>query len=119
MCHLILLLPFFGLPVFWLWPLSTALPVYFVILLLSAWVYYYTIAAMRRKVTIGPETLLHSRGEVVVKYGVRITVRIQGELWNAKSREELVPGDAIEVVGIDGLVLRVNRLQQTDSVVSA
>ena len=31
MCHLILLLPFLGLPVFWLWPLDLALPVYVLI----------------------------------------------------------------------------------------
>jgi len=53
MCHVILLLLFFGLPVFWLRPLSMALPVYLLILLLSAWVYYYTIAAMCRDVTEG------------------------------------------------------------------
>ena len=112
MCHLALLLPFFGLPVFWLWPLSTALPSYLVILLLSAGIYYYAIAAMRRKVVTGPEALLHSEGVVVSQYGLKTTVRVQGELWSAHSKDELVPGDIIHVVDVDGLSLQVRRYVQ-------
>jgi membrane protein implicated in regulation of membrane protease activity len=95
MCHFILLLPFFSLPVFWLWRLSLALPVYLVILLLSVWVYYYTIAAMRRKVAVGPETLLYSRGEVVSAPAGGLRVRVQSELWSASSADELKLGDSI------------------------
>jgi hypothetical protein len=40
MCHLALLLPLLGLPLFWVWPLDLALPVYAVLLLVSAGVYY-------------------------------------------------------------------------------
>lgn len=109
MCHLILLMPIIGLPVFWLWPLGLALPVYLVILLLSSWVYYYAIVAMGRQVTVGPETLLHSRGEVVYAGEGGLQVRVQSELWSATFREDLQPGDTIEVVGIDGLTLKVTR----------
>jgi len=118
MCHLILLLPFVGLPVFWLWPLELALPVYLLILLLSGWVYYYTIAAIRRKVAVGPETLLHSRGEVVGQDAVQTWVRVEGELWGATTGDELHPGDAVEVVGIEGLVLQVSRLDSSRGSVS-
>ena len=109
MCHLALLLPFFGLPVFWLWPLSMALPSYLVILLLSAGIYYYTIVAMRRNVITGPEALLHSEGVVVSQYGLKTTVRIQGELWSARSGDVLEPGDIIQVVDVNGLSLQVCR----------
>jgi membrane-bound ClpP family serine protease len=119
MCHLILLLPFFGLPVFWLWSLYLALPVNLVIQLQSARVYYYTIAAMRRQVTVGPETLLHSRGEVVAQFGLKTFVRVQGEIWSASSGDDLKSGDAIEVVGVDGLTLRVSRPGQAGSGVLA
>lgn len=107
MCHLILLLPFFGLPVFWLLPLALAIPVYLVILLLSAWVYYYTILAMRRKVTVGPETLLHCHGEVLSSSDGVLRVRVQSELWRARSADTLLTGESIEVVGVDGLTLQV------------
>lgn len=65
MCHLILLLPFVGFAVFWLWPLELALPSYLAALLLSAWVYYHAVAALDWKVRVGAETLLHRRGELV------------------------------------------------------
>lgn len=115
MCHVVLLLPFFGLPVFWLWPLSLALPIYLVILLLSVWVYYYTIVAMRRKVIVGPETLLHSCGEVESAPAGVLRVRVQSEHWSARSAEKLKPGDSIEVVGIDGLTLRVIKHNKDNS----
>ena len=119
MCHLILLLPFFGLPVFWLWPLSVALPVYLVILLLSVWVYYYTIAAMRRKVIVGPETLLYSCGEVVSTPAGGLGVRVQSELWSVSSADDLKAGDSIEVVGVNGLTLSVEKRCQAGSGLSA
>lgn len=114
MCHLVLGLPILGLPIFWLWPLDLALPVYLVILLLSGWVYYYTFAAMRRAVVVGPETLLHSHGQVVSVADGRVCVRVQSELWRADSDAELNPGDRVEVVGVDGLRLQVARLGERE-----
>ena len=109
MCHLILLLPILGLPAFWIWPLSVALPVYLVVLLLSLWMYYYVIIAMRRKVTVGPETLVHCRGEVVQIDSSRLKVRVQSEIWSARSSDKLDTGDSIEVASIDGLTLNVTK----------
>lgn len=109
MCHLILLLPVFGLPLFWIWPIALALPVYTLISLLSGWVYYYAIVAMRQQATVGPETLIGSYGEVVSTDDWRLSVRVQSILWGASSPDELVPGERIEVVGIDGLTLRVKK----------
>jgi len=36
-------------------------------------------------------------------------VRVAGELWEAQSEQELVPGDEVEVTGLEGLTLRVSR----------
>jgi len=52
MCHLVLLLPLFGLTVFWLWPPAVAIPVYLVVLAVSAGVYYLTLVAMRLSTSI-------------------------------------------------------------------
>ena len=51
MCHLVLLLPLFGLAVFWLWPPAVAVPVYLAVLVVSAGVYYLALVAMRLPVT--------------------------------------------------------------------
>jgi membrane protein implicated in regulation of membrane protease activity len=107
MCHLILLLPVFALPVFWWLPLTLAGPIYAAVFGLSAWMYYYVIQAMRRPIETGSEELLHSTGEVISVDGRRLRVRIHGETWIAESDDELRRGDRVAVLAVDGLHLRV------------
>ncbi|MGA7982569.1 MAG: NfeD family protein [Chromatiaceae bacterium] len=112
MCHLILLLPLIALPIFWLWPLSLALPVYALTLLISGSTYYYAMAAMRRDITAGRESLAQASGKVVSTDGAKISVRVQGELWGACSDDDLSPGDPIEVIRVSGLTLQVRRRER-------
>ena len=113
MCHLILLMPVFGLIVFWVWPLSVAGPVYAVVTALSLWMYAYIWWAMRRPVQGGAEELLHSDGEVVDVQGNALRVRVHSEMWNAESKDTLHRGDNVKVVGMTGLILQVQRLDDT------
>lgn len=110
MCHLILMLPVLGLPVFWLLPLPEALPVYGVVLALSILVYVYVMRAMRHPVETGAEKILHSTGKVIEVGAKDVRVRVHSEMWHAVSAEKLQPGDLVEIIGIDGLKLRVLRL---------
>lgn len=110
MCHLLLFMPVFALPVFWIWPLSTALPVYLVIFVISVWIYIYVIKAMRRPVETGMEKLLQSIGEVLDVRTDGLTIRVQSEEWQARTRDSLNKGDRVQVIGKDGLVLKVQRL---------
>jgi membrane-bound serine protease (ClpP class) len=57
----------------------------------------------RRKPAIGLEAMIGARATVVSQ----THVRIQGELWHARARETLRPGDQVEVVGVEGLTLEV------------
>ena len=57
----------------------------------------------RRRVQVGPETLIGARGEVVGE-GL---VRVDGELWQARAPAVLSPGEPVRVVGRDELVLEV------------
>jgi membrane-bound serine protease (ClpP class) len=59
----------------------------------------------RRRVQVGPETLIGARGEAV---GDGL-VRVDGELWQARSPAILTPGDRVLIVGRDELVLEVER----------
>lgn len=59
MCHLILLLPLIALPVFWVWPLSWAVPAYALALLISGSIYCCAMAAMHRDVSAGRESVAH------------------------------------------------------------
>ncbi|MGW8229305.1 MAG: hypothetical protein ACWGOW_10405 [Gammaproteobacteria bacterium] len=114
MCHLPLLMPIFGLAVFWFWPVSTATPIYIIILALSVWLYYYVIKAMRRPVVSGMEAVLHSTGEVVAKEGNLLQVRVLSENWYAESTDELLLNDQVEVIGFKGLKLKVRALGERE-----
>lgn len=57
----------------------------------------------RRRVQVGPETLIGARGEVA---GDGL-VRVDGELWQARSPAALSPGERVRIVGRDELVLHV------------
>lgn len=110
MCHLILLLPVVAISLFWFFPLSIAVPTYGVVLIVSGWVYFLAIRAMRRPVQTGVEALMHSIGEVLGKEGSLFRVRVRSEVWNAESTDNLQPGDAVEVVSVDELRLKVRRI---------
>jgi membrane protein implicated in regulation of membrane protease activity len=113
MCHLVLLLPLLALPLFWLLPMSIAVPAYAAVLILSGGIYYLALRAMHQPVQTGLEALLHSRGEVLGQEGSLFRVRVHSETWNAESKDNLRPGDAIEVVAVEELRLRVRRIRET------
>ena len=102
-------MPILGLPIFWLWPMSVAAPSYIVILLLSGWLYYYVIVAMRRPVETGSEEILHSIGQVVGLGERFVRVRVHSEVWNAESPDKLRKGDLVTIEKLDGLILTVRR----------
>jgi len=109
MCHLLLILPLLALPVFWFLSLPVAVVVYVLVTLFSAWVYYALMRSMRQRPSGGREGLVHATGEVVEAAGGRARVRVLGEIWSARYRGELAPGDRVEVVAVEGLRLRVQR----------
>ena len=109
MCHLILMMPILALPLFWVLPLSIAAPVYGVILLLTSWLYYLAIRAMRRPTEIGPETLVGRTGEVVDVAEDAVWVRVQNEIWKVECSEPLRTGDTVKVTARNGLTLQVRR----------
>lgn len=63
----------------------------------------------RKKAVTGQEEILSTPAEVIHWSGNKGEVRMTGEVWLAESTGEfiLMPGDAVKVIAIDGLVLRV------------
>lgn len=106
MCHLILMLPVVALPLFWFLPLTTAGPLYGAATTMAGVVYYYAWETGRRPVKIGRERLCDTKGSVVATQPV-LRVKMDGEIWRARSPEMLAPGDEVRVVDFKGLVLRV------------
>lgn len=65
------------------------------------------IKSHKRKIVTGQEGLIGSQGIVLSVVNEKITVRVAGEIWEAKSISMLNPGDAIKVTHIQGLTLLV------------
>jgi membrane-bound serine protease (ClpP class) len=59
----------------------------------------------RRRSVSGAEALIGQKA--VVRTPTQ--VRVAGELWEARSDEDLLPGEQVEVTGVEGLTLRVSR----------
>jgi membrane-bound serine protease (ClpP class) len=62
----------------------------------------------RYRVRTGAEGMLGERAEAIDAVGVGSgRVRVHGEIWAARSRTPLGPGERARVVGVDGLTLEV------------
>ncbi len=110
MCHLVLLLPVFALPVFWLLPLSWATPVYAAVAVVSLIFYSYAFKAMRQPRLNGAEAMVGETGSIVDAGESGATLFFHGELWRADVEgAPLVPGDEALIVGIKGLRLKITR----------
>lgn len=110
MCHILLFLPVVALPVFWLLPLSVALPVYALALVIAFWIYALAIKTRRRPAMTGAEGMIGECGRVVRVEGRSATLLIHGELWSAEAEgEPLAVGEIALVFGIDGLRLKASR----------
>ena len=83
---------------------------------LSAFVLVVTflvVKSQRRKATLGFEGLIGEVGEVRERLDLKGKVFVHGEVWNAEGPERLEPGDRIEVVGYDGMRLKVRRAAES------
>ena len=58
---------------------------------------------------VGPETLIGATGRVVEDLRPLGRVRVRGEVWRAKSPEEIEAGARIRITGRDRLTLEVER----------
>jgi membrane-bound serine protease (ClpP class) len=72
-----------------------------------ALVLYLLVRSRQRPVVTGKEALLGAEGEAVSWQQESGRVRVQGEIWLARSSRPLEPGTRIKVVGREDLVLHV------------
>ncbi len=83
-------------------------PVLVTMALFLSGVTYLAVKAVRRKPTTGPEGLIGERGRTISAVGPRGgQVFVHGEIWQARSPEEIPPGEEIIVTKIDGFTLEV------------
>ncbi len=117
MCHVVLLMPILGLPLFWLLPLGYALPTNIALWLIAAFLYWLIRKAMRKPIQDGFQSLIGTRAEVVSKraptYSAKYLVRAQGEgeLWSAYSADALDIGEQVNIVAVRGIGVVIERAE--------
>ena len=113
MCHVLLLMPVIGLPVFWLTPLSFAIPFYIFIVLISILLYRAIAKSMRKPLETGALKLIGSEAEVVSKlspgHSAQYVVRSGGEMWTARCADVLQTRETVSIAAIHGISLVVER----------
>jgi len=72
---------------------------------------WLVVRAHRRPPALGVEGMVGEIGEVRKAEGPgrRVKIFVHGEYWDAEADEPLAVGDAVEVVGADGLRMRVRK----------
>jgi len=112
-CHTVFLLPFAGLPLFWLLPLGYALPINVAVWLASPFLYRVIRGAMRQPVQDGFQSLIGTEATVVSRLtsdgSIKYLVRSQGELWSAYSTDTLQSGEPVKIVAVKGISVVVER----------
>lgn len=107
----------------WRWALpefNIHLPVPVLIGMMVAWaifsvsLFVFTTRILKKQIPVGLPSMIGTRGKVASSISPEGMVRIKSELWSARSNEgSLAVGEAVEVVGEDGLKLLVQKTGET------
>ena len=109
MCHILLLLPIFALPLFLLFPWKEALLPYAAVCFLSAAFYWLIWRTMRRPATTGLEGMMGGTGTVIRCSEGQTKVFCRGEIWDAVCNEGMSLGERVEIIGFERMKLVVRR----------
>ncbi len=98
-------------------PLNSAVPIYVVIVLLSAFLYWLITKAMKEPIQDGFQSLIGTEAEVVSKRATdspaRYLVRSHGELWTAYSTDILEIGEQVSIVAVKGIGVVVEPVESS------
>jgi membrane-bound serine protease (ClpP class) len=62
-----------------------------------------------RRAQVGVHTLVGTVGEALSPLAPTGQVKVDGEIWEARSSAEILPGEPVRVTAVDGLTLEVER----------
>jgi membrane-bound serine protease (ClpP class) len=66
----------------------------------------------RKKPVVGGEEMTGLKGEAMTNIKPEGQVKVKGEIWRAKAETEIKKGEAIEVIGREGILLKVKPLRK-------
>ncbi len=111
MCHLILFMPVFALPVFWFFPFSTALAIYLIISGISAFLYFLIFKAMTMKPRVGKEAMLGQTADVIKDIAPEGKIKYFTEIWNAMADgKKFSVGEKVMIQGFWGMTVLVKEI---------
>ena len=84
-----------------------------IVALIIAVIFYFGVKAQFIRVKTGKEALIGAMGTATTDLKPKGEVRVMGEFWEATAKEdEIARGQAIEVMGMDGMLLVVKPTEQ-------
>ena len=76
-------------------------------------IFYFGVKAQFRRVKTGKEVLIGSKGVATSDLKPEGEIRVMGEFWKATAKDtKLASGQAVEVVGMEGMLLVVKPTDQ-------
>ena len=70
-------------------------------------VFFWLRFLRRYRVQTGAEGMVGKRAEVLQACSPRGSVRVGGEIWNARSEVPVTRGETVRIAGVEGLTLLV------------
>ena len=111
----IMVSPLLALLLFFYLPLSTALPIYIVILIVAGFCHYFMYQSMRAKDRSGLEAMIGEKALVMEDIDPEGKIKFKTELWNATTRgKKIETGKKVRILKAEGLVLVVEDLTDND-----
>ncbi len=109
MCHILFLIPFGALILFYFFPFGQALALYSIILLLFSIFFWLMWTDFRRPVTTGIEGMIGGVGKVMRSGRKAAKVFYKGEIWDAICAEDVSIGESVVVTGLEKMKLIVRK----------
>ena len=110
---ILMFLPLIALPVFWFLPAAEAAPIYIVGIILSFWMFWLMRRNKRYRIVTGREGLVGQEADVVstsvVNGKTAYTILVEGELWTARSIDDVKPGEKVVITAVEGNAPLVQR----------
>lgn len=84
-----------------------------IVALIVAVIFYVGVKAQFKRVKTGKEALIGSKGVATSDLKPEGEIRLMGEFWKATAKDTTIAsGQAVEVVGMDGMLLVVKPTEQ-------
>jgi membrane-bound serine protease (ClpP class) len=84
-----------------------------IVAVIIALIFYLGVKAQFKRVKTGKEALIGAKGIATTDLKPKGEVRVLGEFWEAITKDsEIITGQAVEVVGMDGMFLVVKPTEQ-------